>query len=44
MRSRHKRAKNLSDEAKKLIDEYKYYGIKTIEKKKTRKLKLKRLF
>ena len=33
MRSKHKRAKNLSKEAKKLIDKYKYYGIKTIEKK-----------
>ena len=33
MRSRHKRVKNLSDEAKKFIDKYKYSGIKTIEKK-----------
>ena len=33
MCSRSKRAKNLSKEAKKLIDKYKYYVIKTIEKK-----------
>ena len=32
MSKRHKRAKYLSKEAKKLIDKYKYYGIKTIEK------------
>ena len=29
---KHKRAKKLSDEAKKIISQYKYHGIKDIEK------------